>query len=158
MASHKMDEKGVLLNCTSCGQRNRLAWARVNESGRCATCKATLPGPSLTVEVSSPGQFAAMVANSTMPVLVDFWAAWCGPCRSLAPELEKLAAASSGEFLVAKVDTEALPTVAAQFAIRSIPSLLLFAGGREISRSAGVQPAGALRNFVHKALAGRGST
>jgi thioredoxin 2 len=99
-----------------------------------------------------------MLASSALPVLVDFWAAWCGPCRSLAPELEKLAAVSGEEFLVAKVDTEALPSVAAQFAIRSIPSLLLFGSGREIARSAGVQPAGALRNFVHKALADRVST
>jgi thioredoxin 2 len=158
MASHKIDEKGVLLSCTACGQRNRLSWGRIGETGRCASCKQHLPRPSLTLEVTSPQQFSAMLANSSMPVLVDFWAAWCGPCRTLAPELEKLAALSAEEFLVAKVDTEALPTVAAQFAIRSIPSLLLFGGGREISRSAGVQPAGALRNFVHKALAGQVST
>jgi len=158
MASHKIDEKGVLLDCTACGQRNRLAWKRINEPGRCAACKAALARPSLPLEVASPQQFSAMLANSAMPVLVDFWAAWCGPCRTLAPELEKLAAASGEEFLVAKVDTEALPSVAAQFAIRSIPSLLLFGAGREISRSAGVQPAGALRNFVHKALAGQVST
>ena len=155
MASHKMDEKGVLLSCPACGQTNRLAWPRVNQSGRCAACKASLPRPSLPLEVSSPGQFSAMLANSSMPVLVDFWAAWCGPCRSLAPELEKLASVTGDEFLVAKVDTEALPSVAAQFAIRSIPSLLVFDGGREIARSAGVQPAGALRDLVRKALADR---
>lgn len=130
----------------------------MNESGRCAACKAALARPSLPLEVSSPRQFEALVADSAMPVLVDFWAAWCGPCRTLAPELEKLAALSGEEFLVAKVDTEALPSVAADFAIRSIPSLLLFGGGREISRTAGAQSAGALRNFVHKALAGQVST
>ena len=158
MASHKIDEKGVLLSCTACGQRNRLSWQRINELGRCASCKKALARPSLPLEVASPGQFSSMLASSALPVLVDFWAAWCGPCRSLAPELEKLAAVSGEEFLVAKVDTEALPSVAAQFAIRSIPSLLLFGSGREIARSAGVQPAGALRNFVHKALAGQVST
>ncbi|MCW8844808.1 MAG: thioredoxin [Gammaproteobacteria bacterium] len=153
MTTNSIDEKGVLLPCPSCGQRNRLAWERLGGQGRCASCKQTLGTPSLPLAVTTQGQFSSMIATSALPVLVDFWAAWCGPCRSLAPELEKLAVSSSGEFLVAKVDTEALPNVARQFAIRSIPSLLLFAHGEEVSRTAGAQSAGALRDFVRKALA-----
>jgi thioredoxin 2 len=153
MATMAIDEKGVLLACPSCGQRNRLAWERQSEQGRCASCKQPLSKPSAPLGVTSAAQFSAMISRSTLPVLVDFWAAWCGPCRSLAPELEALAKTSAGEFLVAKVDTEALPELAGQYSIRSIPSLLLFAAGGEVSRTAGAQSAGALRNFVHKALA-----
>ena len=153
MATNSIDEKGVLLSCPSCGQRNRLAWERLAGQGRCASCKQTLGAPSLPLAVATQSQFSSMVTTAALPVLVDFWAAWCGPCRSLAPELEKLAGSSSGKFLVAKVDTEALPDLSRQFAIRSIPSLLLFAHGEEVSRTAGAQSAGALRDFVHKALA-----
>ncbi len=155
MATNSIDEKGVLLACPSCGQRNRLAWDRLDGQGRCASCKQALGTSSLPLAVTTQAQFSSMIAGSALPVLVDFWADWCGPCRSLAPELEKLAVSGAGDFLIAKVDTEALPELARQFAIRSIPSLLLFAGGREVSRTAGAQSAGALRNFVHKALAGR---
>ncbi|MCJ7558939.1 MAG: thioredoxin [Gammaproteobacteria bacterium] len=154
MATNSIDEKGVLLSCPSCGQRNRLAWDRLAGQGRCASCKQALGTPPLPLAVTSQSQFSSMIAASALPVLVDFWAAWCGPCRSLAPELEKLAISGSGEFLIAKVDTEALPDLARQFAIRSIPSLLLFAHGSEVSRTAGAQSAGALQNFIHKALAG----
>jgi thioredoxin 2 len=77
-------------------------------------------------------------------VLVDFWAAWCGPCRTVAPELEKLARERAGKLVVAKVDTEALPNVTARFSIHSIPTLILFGGGREQKRVSGAMPASAI--------------
>jgi thioredoxin 2 len=153
MAGNKIDQGGLLVSCPGCGKINRIAWQRQLEQGRCAHCKQVLGRPLAPLAVSSASQFSAMISLSSLPVLVDFWAAWCGPCRSLAPELESLAASCAGEFLVAKVDTEALPELARQYSIRSIPSLLLFSGGREVSRTAGAQSAGALRSFVHQALA-----
>jgi thioredoxin 2 len=104
------------------------------------------------LQLASEAQFDAMIGQSALPVLLDFWADWCGPCKMLAPELERLAGQAGSAFLVAKVDTEALPGLAARFAIRSIPSLVLFQEGRELARTAGVQPAPALRAFISKAL------
>jgi len=147
-----MDEKGILMSCPSCGTRNRLGWARLSRAGRCGSCRQPLPSPSLPLQVEAQAQFDALIGQSALPVLVDFWAEWCGPCKMLAPELERLAAQAGRDFLVAKVDTEALPALANRFAIRSIPSLLLFQHGSELARAAGAQPASALRAFIDKAL------
>jgi len=88
--------------------------------------------------------FDELVQNSPIPVLVDFWAAWCGPCQTLAPELAKLASTRGGELIIAKVDTEALPEVAARFRIQSIPTMILFRGGKEATRLSGAMPASAI--------------
>jgi thioredoxin len=101
--------------------------------------------------------FQAEVLESDKPVLVDFWAPWCGPCRMVAPELEKVAAAARGEFLVVKVNTEALPEVGNQFGIRSIPTMAVFKGGREVTRTAGARPAADIQAFVRQALLQRAS-
>jgi thioredoxin 2 len=94
--------------------------------------------------VLDAADFDELVRDSPLPVLVDFWAAWCGPCRDVAPELEALARDRAGHLVVVKVDTEALPDLAARFGIRSIPSLLLFRDGRLAHREAGAMPARAI--------------
>ncbi len=103
-----------------------------------------MPRLDAPFEVPDEATFEQLVAEASVPVLVDFWAAWCGPCRMVAPELERLARDRAGKLLVAKVDTEALPQVAARFGIRGIPTMVLFDGGSERKRLTGAMPAAAI--------------
>ena len=146
-----MDDRGVILPCPSCGQKNRLAFGRV---GHCGRCGSALPPVGQPVDVPSARAFDALVGQSAVPILVDFWAPWCGPCRMVAPEMEKVAASNAGRFLVVKVDTEALPDLGQRHQIRSIPTMALFGGGREIARNIGARPAAQIEEFVHQSLAG----
>jgi len=136
--------RGVIVECPSCEARNRLPASRVKDRAKCAACKAAILPVRHPVALSSDADFDELVQSSPLPVLVDFWADWCGPCRMVAPELEKLAQSREGKLVVAKVDTEALPNVAARFGIRSIPTMVLFEGGREAKRIAGAMPANAI--------------
>jgi thioredoxin 2 len=111
---------------------------------RCGQCKAALSPPDEPLVIASEGDFEELVRDAPVPVVVDFWAAWCGPCRAVAPEVKKLAHERSGKALVAKVDTEALPALASRFGIRSIPTLIAFRGGREAKRVSGAMPASQL--------------
>ena len=148
-----LDDKGVIAACPDCGQRNRTPWARLGETGGCGRCQAALPPPAVPLDVDTAARFDALV-NGGLPVLVDFWAAWCGPCRAVAPEMEKVAATNAGRFVVAKVNTEALPDVAARFGIQSIPTMTVFVRGREVARTAGARPAAAIEAFVREAVSG----
>jgi thioredoxin 2 len=134
----------MIVACSSCKAPNRLPAARLRDKARCAACKAPLLPPTSPVPVASEVDFDELVRASPAPVLVDFWAPWCGPCHMVAPELEKLAAERVGDVVVAKVDTEALPSVAARFGIRSIPTMILFRGGGEAKRVTGAMPARAI--------------
>jgi thioredoxin 2 len=100
--------------------------------------------PARPVGISSVEDFDELVRNAPVPILVDFWAPWCAPCHVVAPELDALARERSGRVVVAKVDTEALPALASRFGIRSIPTMILFRGGREAKRLAGALPRSAI--------------
>ncbi len=98
--------------------------------------------------MASTADFDRLVVNASVPIVVDYWAPWCGPCRMVAPELAKVAARSGGRFLVVKVNTDQLPDLGERFGIRSIPTLALFTGGREAGRISGARPAAAIEQFI----------
>jgi thioredoxin 2 len=148
-----LDERGVIVACPSCSTPNRLAYATLDKRTRCPKCKSTLPPADAAYEAASSAAFTAAVSNSAIPVVIDFWAAWCGPCRMVAPEVEKVAKAHAGEWLVVKVDTDRLTDVAAQYRIMSLPSLAVIHRGRELARVAGARPASEIERFVADATA-----
>ena len=152
MEAISIDDEGILSICPRCGQKNRTPFTHVGERGRCGKCKASLPALSSPIEIDTQAQFEALIANCSVPVLVDFWAPWCAPCRTVAPEMEKVAVAENGRLLVVKVDTENLPTLSRRFDVRSIPTMMLFLHGREMGRTAGARPAAAIRQFVTEAV------
>ena len=108
------------------------------------------------MDVPGALEFDALVGKASIPVLADFWAPWCGPCKLVAPELVQVAAVGAGRLIVAKVNTEALPDLGARFQIRSIPTMVLFKNGSEGARQAGAMPAARIQQFVEQAAnAGR---
>ena len=121
--------------CEACGAQNRIPDARVADVAKCGRCKAAL-SPDHPVPLGSAAAFDALLQKRGK-VLVDFWAPWCGPCRAVAPELDKLAKSQAGRVVVAKLDTDAVPEIAARYDIRSIPTMILFEGGRETKRASG---------------------
>jgi thioredoxin 2 len=146
-----LDNKGVLTTCGSCGTTNRLPFAGLERATRCAKCHADLPYPSQPIDIASTEAFDAVVAHSSVPVIVDFWAAWCGPCRMVAPEIKKVAEHMAGKALVLKVDTDANAELSARFGIRSIPTIGVFANGREVNRVSGARPAAAIEALIPQA-------
>ena len=149
MADWTSDERGVIGPCPGCGQRNRIPFGA---AARCGRCQRDLPPPSRPIEAASTAAFDALIAGSPLPVVVDFWAPWCGPCRMVAPELEKVAASRAGEWLVVKVNTDVLTELGERYRIRSIPTMSVFSGGREAGRTSGARPAADIESFVGGAL------
>ena len=129
----------MIITCHSCGQQNRVPSSKLGARPHCGACKTTLDDHPIAV--ASEAEFDELVRESPLPIVVDFWAAWCGPCRMVAPELEWLAKERRGRALIAKVDTEALPELASRYDIRGIPTMVLFSGGREANRVSGAMPA-----------------
>ena len=138
-------------NCPACGKPNRIPAKHLADIGRCGACKAPLPAMAEPIEVTTT-EFDEIVRESKVPVLVDFWAAWCGPCKMAAPHVAQTARDMAGRALVLKVDTERSPELASRYKVQGIPNFAVFVGGRMRFQQAGLVDANTMKNWIASAL------
>jgi thioredoxin 2 len=141
-----------VIQCENCGRKNRVP-AAASGTPRCANCHRPLPW----ITEAGDDNFAEVVEQASIPVLIDLWAPWCGPCHMVSPALERLAQEMAGRIKLVKVNVDAAPGVAARFGVQGIPTLVIMRGGQVVARQTGAQPEPALRAWLEQGLAGAGS-
>jgi thioredoxin 2 len=142
----------VIRTCSQCHKKNRVSAVHLSSAGRCGACKAPLPPLAEPLPVDSV-LFDEIVRGATVPILVDFWAAWCGPCRAAAPEVARTATEMAGKALVLKVDTEANPQLSARFQVRGIPNFVVLSGGHTVIQQAGLVDHRQMEQWLESAVA-----
>jgi thioredoxin 2 len=140
----------MIVACDQCGQKNRLKAANLTSRVRCGKCKHAI-GPVTHPIDADTEIFDEVVRDATVPVLVDFWAAWCGPCRMAAPEVKKVAEEAAGRAIVLMVDTDRHPDVAERYGVRGIPNFVVLRHGRLVLQQAGVVPHTTMLEWIAKA-------
>lgn len=137
----------ALIKCPTCGKTNRVPAAAAGHP-RCGSCRSDLPW----IVDAGDDDFAVVAEQSPVPALIDFWAAWCGPCRMVSPVLDKLARERAGKIKLVKVDVDRAPRLSSRFDIQAIPTLMIINGGKVVATQTGAAPAEALRSWLDQAL------
>jgi thioredoxin 2 len=140
----------IIRNCPSCGKPNRIPAAHLADTGRCGACKNPLTAITDPLAVG-PAEFDEIVRESRVPILVDFWAEWCGPCRMAAPHVAQIARELAGRAVVLKVDTERHPDLAARYDVRGIPNFAVFSRGKLQFQQAGLVDAMTMKTWLDRA-------
>ena len=144
----------VTMMCLECGQANRVPAEKLEAGPKCGTCGAELMDGK--VRDLDPAGLAKATKADQVPLVVDFWAPWCGPCRMMTPELKKAAHTLAGQVRFARINTEDFPEVSQNYGVRGIPMLAAFRGGRELDRQAGAQPASGIMSWAIGAVTAKG--